>query len=310
MSKNPLHGRDLVSIKDLKVEEIIAILDLAEKMLPIAEGKKKSTSLEGKILATLFFEPSTRTRLSFETAMHRLGGRVIGFGETKGTSIEKGETLTDTIRMAGAYSDAIVLRHSKEGAARLAADIIDKPVINAGDGAGQHPTQTLLDLFTIRKEAGGIKKKNVVLVGDLKYGRTVHSLSYALSLFGANIYCVSPPTLALPEEIASELRKKGKFEETNSIEDIISIGDVLYVTRIQRERFPDPEEYKKVENAYRIDSDLLKNAKKNLIIMHPLPRVTEIAFEVDETPHAKYFKQAFYGVPIRMALLQMLIGDA
>ena len=302
-------GRDVVSIRDLSREEILFILDHAEKAMPVARGERRSQALEGRLLATLFFEPSTRTRLSFETAMHRLGGSVIGFADPSGTSVVKGETLADTIRMAESYADAIVLRHPHEGAAKLAADFSSKPVINAGDGAGQHPTQTLLDLFTIKMEKGEIADNNIVLVGDLKYGRTVHSLSYALSLFGANITLVAPPSLQMPHEIVSHLKEMGgRFNQAESLESVIPGADVLYVTRIQKERFPDPEEYRKVENAFRIDNALLANAKRSLIVMHPLPRVTEIAPEVDAGPHCRYFKQAFYGVPVRMALLSLILG--
>jgi aspartate carbamoyltransferase catalytic subunit len=302
-------GRDVVSIRDLSKEEILFILDHAAKAMPVAKGERRSQALEGRLLATLFFEPSTRTRLSFETAMHRLGGSVIGFSDASGTSVAKGETLADTIRMAESYADAIVLRHPHEGAAKLAADFSSKPVINAGDGAGQHPTQTLLDLFTIRMEKGEIADNNIVLVGDLKYGRTVHSLSYALSLFGANITLVAPPSLQMPHEIVSHLKEMGgRFNQAENLESVIPGADVLYVTRIQKERFPDPEEYRKVEGAFRIDNTLLANAKRSLIVMHPLPRVNEIAPEVDASPHCRYFKQAFYGVPVRMALLSLILG--
>jgi len=302
-------GRDVVSIRDFGKEEILNILDQATKAMPVARGERRSVVLEGKILATLFFEPSTRTRLSFETAMLRLGGSIIGFADASGTSVAKGETLADTIRMADSYADAIVLRHPHEGAAKLAADFSAKPVINAGDGAGQHPTQTLLDLFTIKMEKGEIADNNIVLVGDLKYGRTVHSLSYALSLFGASITCVAPPSLQMPPEIVSHLKEMGgRFNQSESLESVIPGADVLYVTRIQKERFPDPEEYRKVEGAFRIDNALLANAKRNLIVMHPLPRVNEIAPEVDYGPHCRYFKQAFYGVPVRMALLSLILG--
>jgi len=302
-------GRDVVSIRDLSKEEILFILDHAMKAMPVARGERRSQVLEGKLLATLFFEPSTRTRLSFETAMHRLGGSVIGFADASGTSVVKGETLADTIRMAESYADAIVLRHPHEGASKLASDFSSKPVINAGDGAGQHPTQTLLDLFTIRLEKGEIADNNIVLVGDLKYGRTVHSLSYALSLFGANITLVAPPSLQMPHEIVSHLKEMGgRFNQSESLESVIPGADVLYVTRIQKERFPDPEEYRKVEGAFRIDNALLANAKRGLIVMHPLPRVNEIAPEVDAGPHGRYFKQAFYGVPVRMALLSLILG--
>ncbi|UCE37855.1 MAG: aspartate carbamoyltransferase [Thermoplasmata archaeon] len=301
-------GRDVVSIKDFSGEEIEHILDITKKMHPVAEGEKKSNILEGKVLASLFYEPSTRTRLSFESAMLRLGGSTIGFAEPDNTSFSKGETMADTIKMAESYADVIVLRHPNEGAAKLASQFSSKPVINAGDGAGQHPTQTLLDLYTIKSEKGKIKDINVVLVGDLKYGRTVHSLSYVLALFGANLTFVAPNLMQMPQEIINNLKEMGKTPALNeSLYETISDADVLYVTRIQKERFPDDEEYLKVAGLYKVDKALLKNAKENLIVMHPLPRVDEIAFEVDSTQHAVYFKQAKNGVMVRMALLGLLL---
>jgi aspartate carbamoyltransferase catalytic subunit len=302
-------GKDVISIKDFSKKEINYILNYAKKMVPYAKGENYSGILKGKVLSSLFFEPSTRTRLSFESAMNRLGGRVIGFADPSGTSLKKGETLADTIRMAEAYSDAIVMRHPQEGAARLAAEFAEIPVINAGDGAGHHPTQCLLDLFTIFTEKNKIEKNKIVLIGDLKYGRTVHSLAYALSLYGADLTFVSPNILKMPKEVVDECKElSGEPVQTSSLEKAIKNADVLYVTRIQRERFPDAEEYNKVVGSYRIDNELLSNAKKDLIIMHPLPRVTEIKPEVDKTPHALYFKQAFNGVPVRMALLSLLLG--
>lgn len=302
-------GRDVLSIRDLSNADIQLILRTSKKMVPIALGERRSRALEGKILSTLFFEPSTRTRLSFESAMARLGGRVLGFSSPEGTSVQKGESLADTIRMVEAYSDAIVLRHSHEGAARLAAEFTEKPVINAGDGAGQHPTQTLLDLYTIWDEKGSFSGQNVVLVGDLKYGRTVHSLTYALSELGAQLTFVSPPTLEMPREILEHVKERGlAFRVAHRLEDVIADADVLYVTRIQKERFPDPQEYEKVAGSYRIDAGTLREAKRGLIVMHPLPRVTEIAADVDRTTHAAYFKQAFNGVPVRMALLDLILG--
>ena len=299
-------GRDIVSIKELSKEEMDIIFEVAREMLPIARGERKSDLLDGKILATLFFEPSTRTRLSFESAMHRLGGSVIGFSNPSATSISKGETLADTVRVMDSYSDVIVIRHPYEGSARLAAEFASNPVINAGDGAGQHPTQTLLDLFTIHQEFGELEGLNVALIGDLKYGRTVHSLAYALSYLGANIYLVSPELLRMPSHIIRELKEKPV--ETDKIEDVIEDADVLYVTRIQKERFPDPTEYKKVAGSYRITSELLNKAKEKAIVMHPLPRVDEIEPDVDYTKHARYFQQAFNGVPVRMALLALVLG--
>ncbi len=302
-------GKDLISIADLSREAIYEVLERAREMTPIANGEVLDERLKGKVLATLFFEPSTRTRLSFESATQRLGGRVLSFGAPEVTSIAKGETLADTVRMVEAYSDIIVLRHPQEGAARLAAEFSKKPVINAGDGAGQHPTQTLLDLFTIWDEKGVIEGVRVILLGDLKYGRTVHSLAYALALLGADLTFVAPPTLQMPWEIVERVQELGA--EPDQVEDprkAISKADILYVTRIQKERFPDPQEYLKVAGSYTVDLTLLRDAKKDLAIMHPLPRVKEIAPEVDRTSHAIYFKQAFNGVPVRMALLSLIMG--
>ena len=302
-------GKDIISIKDFSKREINFVLSYAEKMLPNAKGDNYKEALKGKVLSSLFFEPSTRTRLSFESAMNRLGGRVIGFSDPSGTSQKKGESLADTIRMADSYSDMIVVRHPQEGAARLAAEFSEAPVLNAGDGAGRHPTQCLLDLFTIKTEKKHIGKNRIVLVGDLKYGRTVHSLAYALSLYGADLTFVSPKSLKMPKEVINECNELGvEPTQTTNLEKAVKDADVLYVTRIQKERFPDAEEYTQVVGSYQINNELLKNAKKNLIIMHPLPRVTEIHPEVDSTPHALYFKQAFNGVPVRMALLSLVSG--
>jgi len=302
-------GRDVLSIRDFSRADIQLILKAAKKMVPIAVGSRRSRLLEGRILATLFYEPSTRTRLSFESAMARLGGRVLGFSGAEGTSVQKGETLADTVRMVEAYSDAIVLRHPHEGAARLAAEFTEKPVINAGDGAGQHPTQTLLDLYTIWDEKGSIEGQNVVLVGDLRYGRTVHSLTYALAELGAHLTFVSPPTLEMPREILENVKERGlSFRVAHRLHEVVRDADVLYVTRIQKERFPDSQEYEAVVGSYRIDGDVLRDAKRDLIVMHPLPRIAEIAPEVDRTKHAMYFKQAFNGVPVRMALLDLILG--
>ena len=303
-------GKDIISIKDFSKEEINFILNYAKKMLPYATGQKKTEILKGKVLSTLFFEPSTRTRLSFESAMSRLGGHVVGFADPSGTSLKKGESLSDTIRMADSYSDAIVMRHPHEGAARLAAEFADSPVLNGGDGAGRHPTQCLLDLFTIQTEKKKIEKNKIVLLGDLKYGRTVHSLAYALSLYGTELTFVSPQSLKMPKEVIDECKSLGvEPNQTTNLEKAIKDADVLYVTRIQKERFPDAEEYNRVVGIYKINKELLSLAKKNLIIMHPLPRVTEIDPDVDKTPHAIYFKQAFNGVPVRMALLSLVLGE-
>jgi aspartate carbamoyltransferase catalytic subunit len=301
-------GMDIVSIRDLSRDQIEEILDLSEKMIPYAKGEKFTKALDGRILSCLFFEPSTRTRMSFETAINRLGGRSLDMGVLSMTSIVKGESLADTIRMMESYSDIIILRHSHEGAARLASRFSEKPVINAGDGAGQHPTQTLLDLFTIQKNKGTINGLKVAMVGDLKYGRTVHSLAEALTLFGAELTFIAPPTLQMPKETIKQVEKLGgKPKVKGKLEDVMSDVDVLYVTRIQKERFPDLADYQKVAGTYRIDLNSLREAKNNMIIMHPLPRLDEIAPEVDSTPHAKYFDQAFNGVPVRMALLQLVL---
>ena len=304
-----LKGKDIISIKDFSKSEIDFILKYAKKMVPFAQGKNTTSLLQGKILSSLFFEPSTRTRLSFESAMNRLDGRIIGFADPTITSQKKGETLADTIRMADAYSDVIVLRHPLEGAARLAAEFAEVPVLNAGDGAGRHPTQCLLDLFTILTEKKNIEQQNIVLLGDLKYGRTVHSLAYALSLYGADLTFVSPKSLQMPKEMVEECRNLGVTPaSTTKLEKVINKADVIYVTRIQKERFPDPEEYNRVVGIYQMNASMLSNVKKDMMIMHPLPRVTEIAPDVDRTTHALYFKQAFNGIPVRMALLSLVTG--
>jgi aspartate carbamoyltransferase catalytic subunit len=298
--------RHVLTMREFSREEIDSVLDLAEKLEPNARGKE-SNILSGKILALLFFEPSTRTRMSFETAMKRLGGATINLGPAEGSSISKGESLADTVRVIGNYADAIVIRHPKEGSARLASEFSPVPVLNAGDGAGHHPTQTLLDLYTIRKESH-LDSLSIALVGDLKYGRTVHSLAYALSLYEADITLVSPPSLRMPEQIRADLSSRGtKVREACDIATVIDNVDVLYMTRIQRERFPDPVEYSKVARSYSLTPEFLAGAREKLIIMHPLPRVDEIAHSVDATPYSRYFQQSFYGVPIRMALLKMLL---
>ena len=302
-------GRDVIAIHDFSTKEIMRILDVAREMVPAARGDETLLLLPGKVMASFFFEPSTRTRLSFEAAMKRLDGKTVGFSDIQSTSAKKGETLADTVRMAEAYSDCMVIRHYNEGAARLAAKFSSKPVINAGDGAGQHPTQTLLDLFTIREEMGDIKGNRVVLAGDLKYGRTVHSLAYALSMFGVPMCFVSPPTLEMPSEFVASVKDRGvDVVESHNLAEAVEDADVLYMTRIQKERFPDSSEYEKIAGSHRVNMELLSGAKKGMIIMHPLPRVDEIDPEVDERQNAVYFKQAFNGVPVRMALLSLVLG--
>jgi aspartate carbamoyltransferase catalytic subunit len=304
-----LHGRDLISIRDLSLEEIEEILAAARKMIPFAEGSKVAHPLEDKIVAMAFFEPSTRTRLSFESAVQRLGGTCITIADASVTSMRKGESLHDTIRMLSSYADAIVIRHPNEGSAHLAARASNRPVINAGDGAGQHPTQTLLDLATMHEAFGTLRGLRVVLLGDLKYGRTVHSLAHALTLFGSEVVLCAPPGLGLPDEIRGRLEHMGaKLTVEPDLSRALVDADVLYVTRIQKERFGDEGEYLKVAGSYRVDGAILKDAKPRLAVMHPLPRAGEIAPEVDETPHAAYFRQSFLAVPVRMALLDAILG--
>ncbi|WP_394296586.1 MULTISPECIES: aspartate carbamoyltransferase [Methanobacterium] len=298
--------KDIISIRDFDRKDIEYILKLAEEMEPIARSEKKSDALSGKLLGMLFYEPSTRTRLSFEAAMKRLGGSTIGFAEAGTSSATKGENLTDTVRIVGEYSDALVIRHNMEGTARFVANIVDVPVINAGDGAGQHPTQTMLDLYTMKRILGRIDDLRIALVGDLKYGRTVHSLAYALAKFDVDVSFVSPKELKMPREILHDLSKSGvDVYETDNIHEVLDKTDVLYVTRIQKERFPDPAEYLKIKGAYTITSKLLEGS--DAIVMHPLPRIDEISHDVDNTPQGRYFEQAFYGVPVRMALLKSVI---
>jgi aspartate carbamoyltransferase catalytic subunit len=299
-------GRDIISIKDFSREEIDYILKIAQAMEPIA--LKGSDMLRGKILATLFFEPSTRTRLSFEAAMHKLGGSTIGFAEAEIASVKKGENLADTVRTVENYADVIAVRHPLEGAARLAAEFAKVPIINGGSGAEEHPTQALLDLYTIMKEKGKIDGLKIALLGDLRYGRTVHSLAYALSLYNIELYLVSPESLKMRREVIQTIKEKIPVTEKTSIEKIVSLVDVLYVTRIQKERFPDPAEYIKVKGSHRIDMKTLSEAKEGLIILHPLPRIDEIAAEVDNTPYARYFQQVWNGIVVRMALLALILG--
>jgi aspartate carbamoyltransferase catalytic subunit len=303
-----LKDRDILSIRDLSREEIDEILRAAKRMIPYAEGTKTSDLLASRILTLAFFEPSTRTRLSFESAMQRLGGRCVTIADAASSSIRKGESLYDTIKMLSQYGDAIVLRHPNEGAARLAAMASDRPVINAGDGAGQHPTQTLLDLATIREAFSTLSGLKVVLLGDLRYGRTVHSLARALALYGNELILTNPTSLRLPDEVRADLDQMGaKVREEDQLARALREADVLYVTRIQKERFQDEEEYAEVAGSYRIDRSTLQSAKPKLIVMHPLPRAGEIAAEVDSTPHAAYFRQSFLAVPVRMALLALIL---
>jgi aspartate carbamoyltransferase catalytic subunit len=299
-------GRDIVSIEDFSQQEINHILDVSKTMEPLA--KSGSEMLKGRILATLFFEPSTRTRLSFETAMLKLGGSNIGFAEAEIASVKKGENLADTVRTVENYADTIALRHSLEGSAKLAAELSKVPIINAGTGSEEHPTQAFIDLYTMRKEKGKIDGLKIAFVGDLRYGRTVHSLAYALALYNVELFLVSPETLRMRKDVLQTIKNKIPVTEDANLETIMPKIDVLYVTRIQKERFPDAAEYAKVKGAYKIDLKTLKGAKKDMIILHPLPRVDEIATEVDGTPQAKYFQQVWNGIVVRMALLALVLG--
>jgi aspartate carbamoyltransferase catalytic subunit len=300
-----MKNRSLVSIDDISTGEILKILDMAEKF----EKQPVRKLLEGKVIATLFFEPSTRTRLSFESAINRLGGKIVGFSDAASSSVAKGETLHDTIKMVSSYSDLIVMRHPIEGSARFASEIASVPVINAGDGANQHPTQTILDLYSIRKTQGKLDKLNIFMVGDLKYGRTVHSLMMAMSRWNATFNFISPEELRMPDEFKLYLDNMGlKYYEHTDFTDIISKADIIYMTRVQKERFSDPIEYEKVKNVYVLRNSMLKNTKPNMRILHPLPRVNEIHTDVDSNPKAYYFEQALNGVFTRQAILCTLLG--
>ena len=297
--------KSLISIQDFSKEEMLHILDVAREF----EDNREQNFLAGKVIACLFFEPSTRTRLSFETAVNRLGARVIGFPDNRNTSQTKGETLEDTIRIVSNYVDMIVMRHPMAGAADIAASVAKVPVINAGDGANQHPTQTLLDLYAIRKTQGHLERLNVDMVGDLKYGRAVHSLVEALSQFSPRFMFTSPQELTMPRKYLEMLDAKGiPYAETERIEDGIDDCDILYMTRVQQERFPDVEEYEKVKDVYRLEASMLKGVKPGMKILHPLPRVNEIATDVDTTPYAYYFEQAGGGMYVRMAIISYLLG--
>ncbi|MFM2485411.1 aspartate carbamoyltransferase [Celerinatantimonas yamalensis] len=303
---NPLYQRHIISIADLCRAELELIIDTAGRL----KATPQPTLLKNKVIASCFFEASTRTRLSFESAVQRLGGNVIGFADGGNTSLgKKGETLADSVRIISSYSDAFFMRHPKEGAARLASEFSSVPVINGGDGANQHPTQTLLDLFTIYETQGSLEGLKVAFVGDLKYGRTVHSLAQALSLFGCQFYFVAPQALAMPDYLIDELREKGiacSFHQ--SIEEVVDELDILYMTRVQKERF-DETEYQYLRSGFVLNTDMLANAKKNLKVLHPLPRIDEIDIAVDSNPHAYYFEQARNGVFARQALLALVLTN-
>jgi aspartate carbamoyltransferase catalytic subunit len=304
-----LKNKDILHGNQFTKKEIDAIIKTASEFERELKRKSSLNILKGKILATLFYEPSTRTRLSFETAMQRLGGGTIAMGSVESSSVAKGETLVDTVRTVSQYADVIVIRHPRTGSAKEAADAVNVPVINAGDGAGQHPTQALLDIYTIFKELKTLKNLTVSLAGDLKYGRTVHALVELLSLFGARLYFISPHTLRMPEEITSNLRQKGiEVEETEDLFRAASESDLIYMTRIQKERFENLSDYERVKGSYVINGAFLKRLNKEISILHPLPRVDEINPEVDSYSGAAYFRQVRNGVYVRMALLAMILG--
>lgn len=300
-----MKNKSLISINDFTKEEYLRILDIAEEF----EKNPRQKILDGYVVATLFFEPSTRTRLSFESAVNYLGGRVIGFTDSASSSVTKGESLNDTIRTVSNYCDLIVMRHPLEGSARYASEVSPVPIINAGDGANQHPTQCLLDLYSIRKTQGHLDKLNIAFVGDLKYGRTVHSNVIALSNFNTTYHLVSPEELKLPSSVKRHIKASNlEYHQYTSMDEVIEKADIIYMTRIQRERFSDPMEYEKVKNSYILSKEMLKNSKPNMRILHPLPRVNEINTNIDHLPQAYYFQQALNGVYVRQALLAAILG--
>lgn len=300
-----MKNRSLVSITDYSKTEYLKVLDVAADF----ENNSYQNLLNGKVVATLFFEPSTRTRLSFESAINRLGGKVIGFSDANSSSVTKGETLYDTIKVVSNYAELIVMRHPLEGSARYASEISRVPLINAGDGANQHPTQTLLDLYSIKKTQGTLDNLNIFMVGDLKYGRTVHSLLMALSEFNATFYFISPDELKMPVEYKMYLDKLGlKYYETKDIDNSITKADIIYMTRVQKERFSDPIEYERTKNAYILKKEMLTQTKDSMKVLHPLPRVNEIDMDVDNSPHAYYFQQTENGVYVRQAIISLILG--
>ena len=303
---NPLYQKNIISIPDLSRSDLELILQTAQSL----KQNPQPELLKNKVVASCFFEASTRTRLSFETAVQRLGGSVIGFDSGGNTSLaQKGETLADSVKVISSYADAFFMRHPQEGAARLASEFTSIPVINGGDGANQHPTQTLLDLFTIYETQSRLEELNIAFVGDLKYGRTVHSLARALSLFNCQFYFISPEALAMPDYIIEELNERGiQFSLHNSIEEVVDDLDILYMTRVQKERF-DETEYQHMKSAFLLNASMLNNAKENLKVLHPLPRIDEINIDVDNTPYAYYFQQAQNGVFARQALLALLLTN-
>jgi aspartate carbamoyltransferase catalytic subunit len=309
--ESAFYGRDIISVRQFSREDLSYIFGVADEMRAVAKRVGSTDLLKGHVLACLFYEPSTRTSSSFIAAMSRLGGSVIPINEVRYSSVTKGESLPDTIRTLESYADVIVLRHPDVGASQVAAEYARKPIINAGDGVGEHPTQALLDLYTIRSELGQIDGLHVAMVGDLRYGRTVHSLARLLCLYDVQMTFVSPEILRLPLDVMNEVKEHGRpVRETYDVHDIIGEVDVLYVTRVQRERFADQAQYDQVKDYYVVDPELMEKAKQEMIVMHPLPRVSEISYAVDDDPRAAYFRQMENGMYIRMALLAAVLGKA
>jgi len=305
---NSFFQKDIVSIRDFDKQKFETVFDATDKIIKMSPNERRELA-RGKTLGYLFFEPSTRTRLSFEAAMASLGGTSIGIADASSSSAKKGESLADTVKIMSLYSDVLVLRHQLDGSSRFAAEVSLKPMINAGSGTEEHPTQAILDLYTIRKEKKKIDGLKIGIVGDLKYGRTVYSLLYALGNYKVDVHLISPPTLKIRADSTYEIKKRLSYTESTDLEERLDEFDVLYVTRIQKERFADAEEYVKVKGSYKIGPDMLKKMKDDAIIMHPLPRLDEISPEVDSTKHAKYFKQAEYGKDTRAALLALILNE-
>src|SRR5918911_2211481 len=305
---NPFYDRDIVSIKDFTKDDLEFVFEVTNNISRLTHDKRGELG-KGRTLGYIFYEPSTRTRMSFEAAMASLGGSSIGISDLKSSSVEKGESLADTIRVIDLYSDVILLRHPLDGSSRFAAELSKSPIINAGSGSEEHPTQALLDLYTILKEKGKIDGLSVTIVGDLKYGRTVYSLLYGLANYKVEVHLVSPPTLRIRKESLYEIQDKLKIKEHNKLEEVLPDTDVIYVTRIQRERFPDVQEYEKVKGTYTVDRSTLEKAKSDISIMHPMPRMEEISHSVDSTKNAIYFRQAAYGKELRAALLALILNE-
>ena len=309
MGANPFFDKDIVSIKDFTKDDLEYLFDATDRVSGLKPSERGELG-KGRTLGYIFYEPSTRTRMSFEAAMASLGGSSIGISDLKSSSVEKGESLADTIRIIDLYSDVIVLRHPMDGSSRFAAELSQNPIINAGSGSEEHPTQALLDLYTMLKEKGKIDGLSIAIVGDLKYGRTVYSLLYGLASYDVDIHLVSPPTLRVRKESIYEMQDSLKIKEHTELEGVLQEVDIIYITRIQRERFPDVQEYEKVKGSYTIDEKTLAKAKKDVAVMHPLPRLDEISQSIDHTKNAIYFKQASYGKELRAALLALMLNES